>query len=401
MMIRAFHHTALALLASAGALAATAADVANAAHVANAADEPGFKAIFSGQDLAGWDGRPGFWAVKDGHIRGETTPSNPAPGNTFLIWREGTLKNFELKLRYRILTGNNSGVQYRSRETDQWVVAGYQAEVENKLGKTGFLYHEAGRGWLTDVGDFMEISPDGKLDVVGVVANPAVIHAAPYHTDNAWNEYHFICRGNHIVHHLNGFQTIELIDHHEDKADAQSLRQRCREGVLALQIHGGGPMTVDYKDIRLKVLAGNFGDARRLFNGVDLTGWKDAEGKWSVAPMAEGTDSPRQTKPSGPLNVLKCAGGGASPLALITPPAGSYVLRCQRRAAGDEKTGGDTAVKPVLGWETWEAEVNDDRQGHRCAGGRGLAGLRSVEHGKATRLGAPSGTRANRTWEPA
>lgn len=325
--------------------------------LASGADEPGFKPIFNGQDLTGWDGRPGLWSVKDGHIRGETTPANRAPGNTFLIWRDGTLKNFELKLRYRILTGNNSGVQYRSRETDKWVVTGYQAEIENKLGKTGFLYHEAGRGWLTDVGDFMEIAPDGKLDVVGVAANQKAIFDAPYHADKEWNEYHFICRGNHIVQHINGYQTIELIDHHVDKADPKSPKQRSLEGVLALQIHGGGPMTVDFKDLRLKVLAENYGEARRLFNGADLTGWKGGDGKWSVVPLAEGTDSPRRTKPSGALQVLKCAGGGASPLEMAAPPTGSFVLRFQRRAAGDEKTGGSGVSKPVLGWQTWEAEV--------------------------------------------
>lgn len=325
-----------------------------------AADEPGFKSIFNGQDLTGWDGRPGFWSVKDGHIRGETTPTNRAPGNTFLIWRDGTLKNFELKLRYRILTGNNSGVQYRSRETDKWVVTGYQAEIENKLGKTGFLYHEAGRGWLTDVGDFMEIAPDGKLDVVGVVANPKAIFAAPYHTDKEWNEYHFVCRGNHIVHHINGYQTIELIDQHVDKADAKSPKQRSLEGVLALQIHGGGPMTVDFKDIRLKVLEENYGEARRIFNGVDLTGWKDPDGKWSVVPLAEGAESSRRTKPSRPLNVIKCAGGG-SRLMMTAPTAGRFVIRFQRRTAGNEKTGGDSTTKPVLGWETWESEVRTSK----------------------------------------
>ena len=65
---------------------------------ATAPDEPGFKSIFNGQDLTGWDGRPGFWSVKDGHIRGETTSANRAPGNTFLIWREGALKNFALQI---------------------------------------------------------------------------------------------------------------------------------------------------------------------------------------------------------------------------------------------------------------------------------------------------------------
>ena len=110
----------------------------------------GFESIFNGKDLTGWDGRPGFWEVKqdsDGaFIRGQTTKAKPAPGNTFLIWRDGKLKDFELKVTYRITTGNNSGVQYRSKEIRKWVVSGYQSEVQNLLGKTGFLYHESGRG---------------------------------------------------------------------------------------------------------------------------------------------------------------------------------------------------------------------------------------------------------------
>ena len=217
-------------------------------------DEAGFRTIFNGKDLEGWDGRPGFWTVKDGYIRGETTRQKKAPGNTFLVWRGGKLKNFELKLKYRILTGNNSGVQYRSREVGKWVISGYQAEVQNLTGKTGFLYHEKGRGWLVDVGDFMEIGPDGAKAVVGVCADQAAIIKAPYHTNNEWNEYHFICRGNHVVHVLNGYQTVELIDYHVDKKNPDSAKQRCMEGVLAVQLHAGGPMTVDYKEIRLKEL---------------------------------------------------------------------------------------------------------------------------------------------------
>ncbi|MCE9609109.1 MAG: DUF1080 domain-containing protein [Chthoniobacter sp.] len=345
-MTYTFRHALLALLLCAASLASAAA-------------EPGFKSIFNGQDLTGWDGRPGLWSVKDGCIRGETTATNRAPGNTFLIWRDGAPKNFELKLRYRILTGNNSGIQYRSRETDKWVVTGYQGEIVNQLGKTGFLYHEAGRGWLTDVGDFMEIDADGKLDVVGIVANRKALMDAPYHTDKEWNEYHIVCRGNHIVQYLNGYPTVELIDNHVDKADPKSPKQRSLEGVIALQIHGGAAMTVDFKDIRLKVLDENYGEARRLFNGVDLTGWKDADGKWSVVPLAEGTDSPRRTKPSGPLNVLKCAGGGNPAIGLNTPAprTANFVLRFQRRVVGADKTGGDTPIKPVSGWETWEVEI--------------------------------------------
>ena len=43
--------------------------------------------IFNGKDLSGWDGDPRLWSVKDGAIRGETTPENRADGinNPFII----------------------------------------------------------------------------------------------------------------------------------------------------------------------------------------------------------------------------------------------------------------------------------------------------------------------------
>ena len=108
-------------------------------------DEEGFVAIFNGKDLTGWDGDPRLWSVKDGAIRGETTPENPAKGNTFCVWRGGTIKDFILKIKFRLQNGN-SGIQYRSKETDKWRITGYQAEVENNAGKVGFLSHAGGRG---------------------------------------------------------------------------------------------------------------------------------------------------------------------------------------------------------------------------------------------------------------
>src|SRR5262249_19135445 len=39
-------------------------------------DEEGFKPIFNGTDLTGWDGNPDFWSVQDGCIVGETTKEN-------------------------------------------------------------------------------------------------------------------------------------------------------------------------------------------------------------------------------------------------------------------------------------------------------------------------------------
>ena len=320
-------------------------------------EEEGFGSLFNGKDLTGWDGRPGLWAVNEGAIRGETTATNRAPGNTFLIWRGGILKDFDLRLSYRILTGNNSGVQYRSRDEGGWVVKGYQGEVVTQLGKTGFLYDEGRRGWLTDVGDFMEISGDGKMEVVGVVANQKAMGGVPYHVDKGWNSYRIVCRGNFVEQYVNGYPTVELIDKQVDGDGEKSLKASRLSGVLALQIHGGGAMTVDFKEIRLKNYGDKFGVARRIFNGVDLGGWKGEVGKWAVGAMEEGTDTGRRTKTVGVLGVMRCVGGGEGGLIFSEAVGENYDFRFQRRRGGEIKTGGDGAIKMVMGWESGEVEV--------------------------------------------
>jgi hypothetical protein len=204
-----------------------------------------FKPIFNGHDLAGWDGDRRYWSARDGCIRGETSLSALPVGNTFLIWRAGVLKDFELRLRFRLRSGN-SGVQYRSKDLGKWVVGGYQAEIENKQGKAGFLYEEKGRGWLVRVGEKVEAGPDGKPKVVGELAKKEDLIAQGYYRMRDWNEYRIIARGNHIQQWLNGFQTIDLTDNDSG--------HRAFEGVLALQIHAGPPMLVEFKDILLKNL---------------------------------------------------------------------------------------------------------------------------------------------------
>jgi len=245
--------------------------------VSAAEAEEGFDSLFNGTDLTGWDGDPRLWSVVDGVIRGQTTPEKVANGNTFCVWRGGKLKNFVLKIKFRIENGN-SGVQYRSSEGDKWRIKGYQAEVENAQGKVGFLYHEGGRGWLVNVGDIMVIDAAGNKNVVGKIGDQKACIAAGYYKEKDWNEYTITCRGNHVVHVLNGFETIELID--DDQKD------RLMEGLLALQIHAGPPMTVDFKDIYVKHLPDHYGDAIMLFNGKDLDGWtfsNDAQKDvWSV-----------------------------------------------------------------------------------------------------------------------
>ena len=91
--------------------------------------EKGFLRIFNGKDLTGWEGNPKLWSVKDGAITGQTTAENPAKANTFLIWTNGTVADFELRCSFRLVPGDsqgfaNSGIQYRSKVVDpaNWVV---------------------------------------------------------------------------------------------------------------------------------------------------------------------------------------------------------------------------------------------------------------------------------------
>jgi len=248
--------------------------VASFAAAAETPGEEGFETIFNGKDLTGWDGDPRLWSVKDGVIRGETTTENPAHGNTFCVWRAGKTRDFVLKLQFRLQNGN-SGIQYRSKEHDKWRINGYQAEVENNAGKVGFLYHEGGRGWLVNVGDFMIIDEEGKKTVVSKVSDVKAIKEAGYYKDKDWNEYIIIAQGNFLRHYLNGYPTMALIDNDKatDPADPKDGKGSIREGVLALQIHAGPPMVVEFKDIRIRHLKSNYGKAVRLFNGESLDGW--------------------------------------------------------------------------------------------------------------------------------
>ncbi|HYO08574.1 MAG TPA: DUF1080 domain-containing protein [Tepidisphaeraceae bacterium] len=234
-------HLPLLALSIAVALLATIwrAGAAGAQQAADATE------LFNGKDLQGWDGEGAYWSVQDGAITGRTTPDKPLKKNTFLIWKGGTLRDFELRVSYK-LSGGNSGVQYRSKDDGDYRVSGYQADI---VGGTpdkysGILYEENGRGILAQRGQKVTIDESGKKEVAGSVGQTDDIVKAIKKGD--WNEYVITARGNHLVQQINGVTTVDVIDADKSKA--------AREGILALQIHVGDPMTVQFKDIRLKVL---------------------------------------------------------------------------------------------------------------------------------------------------
>lgn len=214
--------------------------VSGLAHFARAADDAGFKPIFNGKDLDGWDGNPKFWSVEDGTITGRTTKENPTKGNTFLIWRQAPVDDFVLRLKYKIV-GGNSGIQYRSKDQGDWVVGGYQGDFEAGDMFSGILYEERGRGILALRGQKVTIGADGEKEAEQAGDSNA-IQAKIKKED--WNDYEITAQGNHLIHKINGQVTAEVIDNQKDKA-AQS-------GILALQLHAGPPMVVQFKDIELK-----------------------------------------------------------------------------------------------------------------------------------------------------
>ncbi len=213
------------------------------------ADEGGWKTLFDGKSLDGWDGNPAIWSVQDGAITGKTTADVKIDRNTFLIWRGGDVDNFELELEYRIV-GGNSGIQYRSFELpgSGWGIGGYQGDFEAGERYSGILYGEQFRGILADRGESTElIRKDGKFEkkVLGSVGDSAEIQKKIKKED--WNTYRIVADGFKFQHFINGVQTMECVDNDE--------QQRRSVGRLAFQVHTGPPMTVQFRNVRLKKLA--------------------------------------------------------------------------------------------------------------------------------------------------
>jgi len=235
--------------ALAALLALLCLSIASLARADESSDEAGFKPIFNGRNLNGWDGDPKHWSVNDGVIIGETTPDNLIQTNTFLIWRKGEVDDFELRCSYRLTSDwGNSGIQYRSKEMKDvgpWVVGGYQADIESGENYTGGMYEERMRGIVASRGQRVTVNADGKIVQGPPVGDRKELQAAINKKD--WNDYVVIAQGNHLIQKINGRVMCEVTDDQPSK--------RARSGILALQLHAGkDPMHVEFKNIRLKRL---------------------------------------------------------------------------------------------------------------------------------------------------
>ncbi|MFO0870603.1 MAG: PVC-type heme-binding CxxCH protein [Pirellulales bacterium] len=177
------------------------------------------KVVFNGQDLTGWRGDAKLWTVEQGEIVGRS------PGlkhNQFLV-SELAVEDFRLTLEVKLTPDKeNSGIQFRSQPQANGEVKGYQADVG--AGWWGKLYEELGRGLL------WKEPGDAHVQV------------------NGWNRYEIVAVGSQIRTWINGQPCVDL----EDPEGA-------RRGVLAFQLHSGGPLEVRYRNIRLELLTSSGG----------------------------------------------------------------------------------------------------------------------------------------------
>jgi Domain of Unknown Function (DUF1080) len=217
--------------------------------------DEGFQSLFNGKDLSGWIGDMSLWSVKDGAITGQTKAESPIKNNSFLIWNNGTVDDFELRFSYKIISNNdknfaNSGCQYRSHVADheKFIVGGYQADFEAGTTYSGILYEERGRGILAQRGQATLIKADPadpkktKIETLGVIAKSEEIQASLKSGD--WNDYVIIAKGNRLMHVINGRVTVDVTD--------EQATHAAKSGVLAFQVHAGPPMTVQIKDVKLR-----------------------------------------------------------------------------------------------------------------------------------------------------
>ena len=213
-------------------------------------DHAGFEAIFDGSSLKGWDGDPAFWRVEHGAIVGESTPDRRLTQNTFLIWRGGEPKDFELKCEYR-LTATNSGIQIRSvqlpagGDIGKWVMKGYQADIDYQNQFTGQIYEERGRGFLAMRGQAVYVADGARPRVIGTLQRSADELKAIIKPDD-WNHVHIIARGNTILQILNGAVSSIVVD--------DDTKNRAMSGLIGIQMHVGEPMKVQFRNIWLKRL---------------------------------------------------------------------------------------------------------------------------------------------------
>ncbi|MEP7279688.1 MAG: DUF1080 domain-containing protein [Bacteroidota bacterium] len=219
-----------------------------------------YSLIFDGKTLDGWDYDPQYWRVENGTLVGEVTLANLLKRNSFIIKKGLITKDFDLKVEYRITTGGNSGINYRSETIDSlpYAMRGYQSDIDGKNFFTGQNYEERGRTTLAYHGEKVIVNPANdsirfnKNIRNNAWLNRSVVSSAPPDSLNKfikngdWNECRVIVKGNRLLHYINGVLMSDVTDN--------DTKNRKLSGSLGVQVHVGPPMKIEYRNFRLKEL---------------------------------------------------------------------------------------------------------------------------------------------------
>jgi len=210
--------------------------------------ERGFKRIFDGKTLKGWKAADmSFWSVEDGAITAKITPEHPTDRNHYLVYQGGELADFELKMQHRITSAEsvNCGFQFRSEIFDGKITndcRGYQVDNNTKTPWQVRLYEEHGRETMAWRGENAVFDATGQHTVTPLAGAEG---PARFKLED-WHEYDLLCQGPLLTLKVNGRTVAQVLDN--------DPKQRDLSGILALQLHSGPPMKVQFKDIRLKIL---------------------------------------------------------------------------------------------------------------------------------------------------
>ncbi len=308
------------------------------AAIAAAEAGEGFRPLFDGQSLAGWETPDAsYWTVEAGAITGRITKEHPCTVNQYLVWQGGELADFELKLKSRLngQGGINNGFQFRSRLLPDHDVCGYQVDNNLQTPWLARLYDEFGRHTLAWRGERASFDAEGLRTVTQL----AEAEGAAWFRLEAWHEYHLICVGPRLTLKIDGRLVAEVEDN--------DPRRREPQGILALQLHSGPATVVEFKDIFLKEIkaaapARKPGPSPHEPKRAALR--REAIAWWPLDTGGHGAHPPLRHLPGWEkfeLNV-RAAGPGARAGADVTILDGAYF------DAGPELHGGAEAVTVYL-----------------------------------------------------
>lgn len=219
-----------------------------------AAGADGWISLFNSKDLTGWEGLEGYWSVVDGAIQCSETKENSKQTNLILLCSKDNpekFANFEIRYSFKWVTPDgNSGMQIRGKidNPEMFHVGGYQADIDAGNSYTGIIYDEGnvagGRGIMSNRGEKTVWDAENKRTNTPLEKSNAEI-AAKIKPVGEWNDAVVIADGNHITYSINGQVTTEMTD---------NSPKACKDGVIGIQMHSGHTMTLQVKDIKIKML---------------------------------------------------------------------------------------------------------------------------------------------------